>query len=59
MISACGAVFGAHALLDYGPFFVFCYEEGVVVELVACLDGCVVDFGGDFACVRERLDAVF
>ena len=59
MISPGCAVFGAHALLDYGPFLVFCYEEGVVVELVACLDGCVVDFGGYFACVSEGLDAVF
>lgn len=31
----------------------------MVVKLVACLDGCVVNFGCDAAGVRERVDGVF
>jgi len=52
-------VLEAHALLDDCPLFVFRNDERMVVELVACLDGGVVDFGCHATGVGEVLGVVF
>ena len=59
MVAPCGVVFGTHALLDYSPFLVFSQEECVMVELIARLNGGVVNFGGHFALVHESLNLIF
>jgi len=53
MVAPCTAVLIAHALLDDSPLFIFSHKEGVMVELVACLDCCIINFSSDSACVSE------